>query len=51
MLAWMPVLLTIDGRFCGPPGMGNGGYVCGRLAAFVPSPTAARAGRAVWFVV
>ena len=38
MLAWMPVL-TIDSRFCGPPRMGNGGYVCGRLAAFVASPT------------
>jgi hypothetical protein len=38
MLAWMPAL-TIDSRFCGPPRMGNGGYVCGRLAAFVPSAT------------
>src|SRR5689334_1692036 len=38
MLAGMPAL-TIDSRFCGPPGMGNGGYVCGRLAAFVPGPT------------
>jgi hypothetical protein len=34
----MPVL-TIDSRFCGPPRMGNGGYVCGRLAAFAPGPT------------
>src|ERR671925_445256 len=25
--------LEIPGRFCGPPGVGNGGYVCGRLAA------------------
>ena len=26
---------TIDPRFCGPPDMGNGGYVAGRLASFV----------------
>lgn len=25
--------LTIDARFCGPPGLGNGGYVCGVVAA------------------
>ncbi len=25
--------VTIDGRFCGPPGLGNGGYVCGVVAA------------------
>lgn len=25
--------LTIDSRFCGPPRSGNGGYVCGRVAA------------------
>jgi hypothetical protein len=25
--------IVIDPRFCGPPGVGNGGYVCGRLAA------------------
>ncbi len=30
--------LTIDARFCGPPGLGNGGYVCGMLAgAFGPT--------------
>ena len=29
--------LQIDRRFCGPPDSGNGGYVCGRLAAFVDS--------------
>jgi hypothetical protein len=28
----MPAI-TIDKRFCGPPNSGNGGYVCGRLAA------------------
>jgi hypothetical protein len=27
--------LRIDDRFCGPPGTGNGGYVAGRLAAFL----------------
>ena len=27
--------IRIDRRFCGPPGSGNGGYVAGRLAAFV----------------
>lgn len=28
--------VTIDPRFCGPPGSGNGGYVCGVLAGFAP---------------
>jgi hypothetical protein len=27
--------IVIDGRFNGPPDRGNGGYSCGRLAAFV----------------
>ena len=27
--------LTIEARFCGPPGAANGGYLAGRLAAFV----------------
>ena len=35
--ASMPVL-TIPSRFCGPPGSGNGGYVCGRIAAYVDGP-------------
>jgi hypothetical protein len=30
--------LTIPSRFCGPPGSGNGGYVCGRIAAYVDGP-------------
>ncbi|MFW6027423.1 MAG: hypothetical protein ACOC91_01300 [bacterium] len=30
--------ITIARRFNGPPDSGNGGYVCGRLAAFVDSP-------------
>jgi hypothetical protein len=32
--ATMPAL-TIPSRFCGPPGSGNGGYVCGRVAAYL----------------
>lgn len=28
-------VLVIDPRFCGPPDAGNGGYVCGLLAAFL----------------
>lgn len=31
----MAQTITIARRFCGPPDSGNGGYVCGRLAAFV----------------
>jgi len=27
--------ITIEKRFCGPPGSGNGGYVCGRLAEYI----------------
>jgi hypothetical protein len=27
--------LVIPSRFCGPPGSGNGGYVCGRIAAYL----------------
>ena len=30
--------ITIDRRFCGPPSSGNGGYSCGRLAAFIDGP-------------
>ncbi len=36
-LARMPAL-TIPSRFCGPPGSGNGGYVCGRIAAYLDGP-------------
>src|SRR5580692_10893896 len=32
--ATMPAV-TIPARFCGPPGSGNGGYVCGRIAAYL----------------
>jgi hypothetical protein len=30
--------LVIPARFCGPPDSGNGGYVCGRIAAYIDSP-------------
>ena len=30
--------LVIAPRFCGPPGTGNGGYVCGRIAAYADGP-------------
>jgi hypothetical protein len=30
--------LVIPSRFCGPPGSGNGGYVCGRIAAYAVGP-------------
>ena len=31
-------MLTIPSRFNGPAGIGNGGYVCGRIAAYVEGP-------------
>lgn len=31
-----PETITIDRRFRGPARSGNGGYVCGRVAAFIP---------------
>jgi hypothetical protein len=34
--------LVIARRFCGPPKSGNGGYVCGRLAAHVPGAAVVR---------
>ena len=30
--------LVIPSRFCGPPDSGNGGYVCGRIAAYLDGP-------------
>src|SRR5215472_13329794 len=30
--------LVIPSRFCGPRDSGNGGYVCGRIAAYVDGP-------------
>jgi hypothetical protein len=34
----MPDSLVIPSRFCGPAGSGNGGYVCGRIAAYLHGP-------------
>jgi hypothetical protein len=34
--------LVIASRFCGPPGSGNGGYVCGRVAAHLPGVVSVR---------
>ena len=34
--------ITIHNRFHGPPSSANGGYVCGRLAAFVDGPATVR---------
>lgn len=34
--------LTIEDRFCGPPDSGNGGYVCGLVAAAAGEPVAVR---------
>jgi len=34
--------LVISGRYCGPPKSGNGGYVCGRMAAHLPGVVSVR---------
>ena len=34
----MTAPLVIPPRFCGPPDRGNGGYVCGRIAAYLDGP-------------
>lgn len=34
--------ISIDSRFCGPPDSGNGGYTCGRLAAYIEGPAKVR---------
>lgn len=31
----LPASLTIERRYCGPPRSANGGYACGRLAAYI----------------
>jgi len=38
----MTQTITIARRFCGPPDSGNGGYVCGRVAAFLDGPAVVR---------
>jgi hypothetical protein len=30
--------LTVPSRFCGPPGVANGGYMCGRVARYLDGP-------------
>jgi hypothetical protein len=34
--------LFVSPRFCGPPGMGNGGYVCGLVAEAIKGPAQVR---------
>ena len=34
----MAGFLVVAPHFCGPPGSGNGGYVCGRIAAYADGP-------------
>jgi hypothetical protein len=36
--ARMRAPIIVPSRFRGPPGSGNGGYVCGRIAAYVDGP-------------
>lgn len=38
----MSETVTIATRFHGPPSSGNGGYTCGRLAAFIDGPAVVR---------
>lgn len=38
----LPRTIRIERRFCGPPDSGNGGYVCGRLARYVPGSSIVR---------
>ena len=35
-------MIIIADQFCGPPGSGNGGYVCGRLAQHIDGPATVR---------
>jgi hypothetical protein len=39
--------LTVDARFCGPPGCANGGYVCGLIAQHSPARVRIRLERPV----
>ena len=38
----MAETIRIEKRYCGPPESGNGGYVCGRLGAFLEGPALVR---------
>ena len=40
--AVMAETVIIERRFCGPPDSGNGGYVCGRVAAYLDGPATVR---------
>lgn len=40
MTAVVPII--VPSRFCGPPGMGNGGYVCGIVAETINGPAQVR---------
>lgn len=35
-------VIVVSEQFCGPPGSGNGGYVCGRLAQYIDGPATVR---------
>jgi len=37
-----PATFRIDRRFCGPTGIGNGGYTCGVIASFASRPVTVR---------
>jgi len=41
-VASLMATITVAQRFCGPPDSGNGGYVCGRVAAAAAGPVAVR---------
>lgn len=41
------LLLTVEARFCGPPGCGNGGYVCGLIGAALDRTVTVRLNRLV----
>jgi len=44
----MTETLIIAPRFCGPPGSGHGGYVCGRIAAYLDDAIAADQRISAW---
>jgi len=41
-LRTLPPTIRIERRFCGQPDSGHGGYVCGRLARYVPGSSLVR---------
>ena len=38
----LPPTVRIERRFCGPPDTGNGGYLCGQLARYMPGSSLVR---------